>query len=240
MDWIAMTSHDQRDGEDPDDIVRDWYNNYYSLVSATGDGSLFHRYIHRAMERRFDESLSFERVLEVGGNRGEHIPFVHHAFTRYVLTDLYPPKLDATAERDPRIRAHACDVAALPYVSASFDRVIATCLLHHVNSPFRAAQEMRRVTKGGGVITIFLPTDPGLAYRVGKAATSGRAARRQGLSDVHRLLGALDHKNHFTSIREQLRHVFRVDDVSVDWLPWRVPSLNLNAFAVFTIVKACA
>jgi SAM-dependent methyltransferase len=224
--------------DDPDLIVRDWYDHHYSQVSATADGSFFHKYMHRAMERRFGERDTFERVLEVGGNRGEHVEYVKHGFTEYVLTDLFAPKLIPALETDARIRTQACDVADIPYETGAFDRVIATCLLHHVDSPFRAAHEMRRVTKDGGVITILVPTDPGLAYRVGKAVTSGRAARREGLADRHRLLAALDHPNHFWSIKQQVRHVFRNDAVVIDWLPWRVPSLSLNAFTVFTITKS--
>lgn len=224
--------------DDPDTIVRDWYDKHYSQVCATADGSFFHRYMHRSMERRFDESHSFARMLEVGGNRGEHIDFVRHQFDEYVLTDLYPPKLLASLETDPRIRTAACDVAELPFESASFDRVVSTCVLHHVDSPFRAARELRRVVRAGGVITILVPTDPGLTYRTAKALTSGRAARKAGLAQRHQLVSALDHPNHFESIKEQLRWVFRADQVSIDWLPWRAPLMSLNAFTVFTVTTA--
>jgi phosphatidylethanolamine/phosphatidyl-N-methylethanolamine N-methyltransferase len=226
--------------DDPELIVRDWYDNHYSQVSATADGSFFSTYMHRAMEHRFDEHDSFDRVLEVGGNRGEHVAFVRHRFSDYLLTDLYPPKLIPALAADPRIRTEVCDVSDIPEPSGSFDRVIATCLLHHVDSPFKAAQEMRRVAAAGGNITILVPTDPGLAYRAGKALTSGREARRAGLGERHRLLGALDHPNHFSSIKEQLRHVFRDDRLSIDWRPWRVPSLSLNAFTVFTVTKSAS
>jgi SAM-dependent methyltransferase len=226
--------------DDPESIVRDWYDNYYSRVTATADGSFFYKFMHRSMERPFDKTDSFDRVLELGGNRGEHIPFVRHGFRDYLLTDLYPPTLLPALEADRRIRTAICDAGEIPYPSASFERVIATCLMHHVDSPFTVAREVRRVTTPGGVITILIPTDPGLAYRVGKALTSGRAARREGLADRHRLLNALDHPNHFLSIKEQLRHVFRDDVVSIKWLPFGVPSMSLNAFTVFTITRSNA
>jgi SAM-dependent methyltransferase len=226
--------------DNPESILRDWYRNHYSAVSATADGSFFHTYMHRRMERRVDSTRSYDRVLEVGGNRGEHIPFVKHPFREYLLTDLHPPTLIPELAGDSRIRTEACDVADIPHPSASFDRVIATCLLHHVASPFKAAQEMRRVAAPGGLITILVPTDPGLAYRVGRALSSGRAARRRGLTDRYRLLGALDHPNHFLSIKEQVLHVFRDDRLSIDWSPWRVPSMSLNAFTVFSVSKSSA
>lgn len=228
-----MTSPDPGD-DDPDVILRNWYDNHYSTVAATGRGSVFHRYMHRAMERRFGIGLAFSRVLEVGGNRGEHIPFVRHQYDEYVLTDLHPPQVDTALAADTRRRTESCDVLDMPYASGSFDRLIATCLLHHVDSPLRAAQEMRRVTReDGGVVTILVPTDPGLAYRAARALTSGRAARRHGVFELHRLVSALDHRNHFGSIDAQVRHVFRRDELAVDWMPWRLPSFTINAFVVF-------
>lgn len=227
-----MTGHDVGD-DDPDAIVREWYDNHYSAVAATGHESFFFRYMHRAMESDFGSERSYPRVLEVGGNRGEHVPFVRHQYDEYLLTDLHLPRVDAALAGDARLRVEACDVQNLPYRADTFDRVLSTCLLHHVDSPLRAAQEIRRVTKSGGVVTILVPTDPGIAYRAARAATSGRAARRRGVADRHRLMTALDHPNHFGSIQTQLLHVFRGDEVSVAWRPWRLASVDLNAFVVF-------
>lgn len=233
-----MSDESQPQGEDPQAIVRDWYAHHYSLVSASGDDSRFARFMHRAIEQRYDATDAFARVLEVGANRGEHVAFVKHSFDEYVVSDLHCPTLLPEIEADPRIIAATCDVMRLPYADASFDRLISTCLMHHVESPFLAAQEMRRVTRRGGAITILLPTDPGLTYRFGKALTSGRAAHRKGLSDAHRLVSALDHRNHFLSIRTQLSHVFRVDTVAIDWYPWRVPLMGVNAFVVLRVVAS--
>jgi SAM-dependent methyltransferase len=225
----------QSAGENPDLIVRDWYENHYSSTSASADGSAFAAYMHRGMERRYGPSCRLSPVLEVGGNRGEHVPFVRHPFDAYVLSDLHPTA--SVVDGDPRITICACDVAALPFPSESFERLIATCLMHHIDSPFQAAREMRRVTKQGGVLTILVPTDPGLAYRIGKALTSGRAARRGGVYEQHRLVAALDHRNHFLSIKTQLEHVFRGDLVSAEWFPWRAPVMSVNAFVVFHVTK---
>lgn len=220
-------------GSSSQEILDNWYRHYYSDVVATADGSFFERFIHRSMERRYGPDRHFSRVLEVGANRGEHFGYVRHSFDRYLLTDLRLPDVDDTLRADPRVELGLCDVTRMPYADGSFDRVIATCVLHHVDSVLDAAAEMRRVTApGGGHVTVFVPTDPGLAYRFGKALTSGRAASRRGIRDLHRLVDAIDHRNHFRSILVQLLHVFGGDEVTVDWYPWRLPSAELNAFVV--------
>lgn len=227
------------EGDVPREILAHWYREHYNDIAATADGSFFGRYMHQSMERTMS-GRRFARLLEVGGNRGEHVPFVSHAYDQYVLTDLTAPQVPDPLSQDPRLTCQAADVTDLPFPDGHFDRVIATCVLHHVSSPLVAAAEMRRVTRVGGEITILVPTDPGFAYRVGKAVTSGRRARRLGLADDLRLVSALDHTNHFRSIRGQLHHAFRHDDLTLDWRPFQFPSAELNAFVVVRVRRGPA
>lgn len=233
-DEIIDPRHDR---EQPDAILANWYRYHYNTIAATADGSFFHRFMHQAMERPY-VGKSFSSVLEVGGNRGEHVPFVQHFFNDYTLTDLAPPEVGEELLKDPRVRTEVADVTALEYPDETFERVISTCVMHHVSSPLTAASEMRRVTRPGGVVTILVPTDPGLAYRLGRAATSGRNARRAGLAEDLKLVSALDHSNHFRSIRAQLQHAFRHDEVMLNWRPFRVPSVELNAFVVVHVRRS--
>ena len=230
---MMMESDPSNGGSARESILGDWYEKNYSLIAASADGSFFSRYMHRALEKRHGPSENYSHVLEVGANRGEHLEFVRHGFDEYLLTDLGTPEVDPSVLADPRVKLGVCDVTALPYADSTFDRVISTCVLHHVDSPLQAALEIRRVTRSGGVVSVLMPTDPGLAYRVGKAVTSGRKARRLGLGPQHDLVSALDHRNHFRSIRTQLMHVFREDAPEITWYPWHVPSVETNAFVVF-------
>lgn len=217
--------------------MHDWYENHYNSVTASANGSVFQSYMHKAMETPFPPTSHFERVLEVGGNRGEHLQFVRHTHDAYVISDLRPPGLDFTPRGAGRVMATCCDASSLPHPAETFDRVLATCLFHHVVDPLRVATEMRRVTRRGGRITILIPTDPSLAYRAGVFATSRRNAARFGLKEQMYLVKALDHRNHYRSIACQLAHVFRRDGVSIAYRPLRVPSVELNAFAVWQVAR---
>ena len=46
----------------------------------------------------------------------------------------------------------------LPFASGCFDRVICSEVLEHVRDPFRAAKELVRVLKPGGVLAVSVPT----------------------------------------------------------------------------------
>lgn len=216
-------------------ILRDWYQDHYSQVAASANGSFMQRYVHSQMERAFPAGRACRTILELGGNTGEHVPFVQQGYDRYVVSDLYPPQLPAELTASGKVIACQCDAAAIPFADESFDRVIATCLLHHVDSPLQVAAEMRRVLRPDGFATLMIPTDPGFGYRAGVAVTSARNARQAGVAQEMRLVKALDHRNHYRSIARQVEHVFGADDIQVKYLPGRLPSVELNMFTVWQI-----
>src|SRR5512135_3369323 len=106
MPSCGGSAHD----ETADDILTTWYENYYSTTAATADGSFFERYLHTSMEAPFGKKVRFPKVLEVGGNCGEHIKYVTHQYDEYWLTDLRLPRPSEAAFEDPRLRLDACDV----------------------------------------------------------------------------------------------------------------------------------
>jgi phosphatidylethanolamine/phosphatidyl-N-methylethanolamine N-methyltransferase len=233
VDRDSADDHQNPDGRR--ELIDAWFEDHYSTLSATANGSLFHRYMHEQLEHRFPPSVSYTRVLELGANRGEHVPFVRHHFEEYVVSDLRLPDVPDELRADPRIRLAAHDAHRVEEPSASVDRLIATCLLHHVEDPLAVMTEMRRLVRPGGRISVLIPGDPGLAYRLGKHLTTGRNARKHGVDDRRRLVDAIDHRNHFASIRTQAEYVFRDDLLRFDWRPFRIPSWNLNAFAVLDV-----
>jgi ubiquinone/menaquinone biosynthesis C-methylase UbiE len=100
----------------------------------------------------------FSKVLEVGAGSGEHLEFINHGFETLVISDLtlpIPPghildKVKQHTDNGRIIEFKSENVENLSYSNSEFDRVIATCLLHHVEKPHDALLEIRRVTKNGG------------------------------------------------------------------------------------------
>lgn len=219
-------------------LLDTFYREGYNTVAVSASNPRAMRFLHSSMEAGFGADTRFDRVLEVGANRGEHLPYVRHQFGSYVLTDLRVPRLAEPAAADPRVTAVSCDVQALPFATGTFDRSLASCLMHHVPDPLGAALELRRVTKVGGVITVLVPTDPYPAYRLVRALTSTRSAKKAGKQDEWQLAHALDHKNHFWSIRIQLQKAFRSDSVKINWRPFLIPSPAMNLLTVWQVRKS--
>ena len=218
-------------------IVSDWYESNYSKVNLTGNsGSFAARKIHRLIESG-RQGGHYSKCLEVGTNNSSHLPFVKHSWSEYILLDLRPKEC---TQSDPDmissgIRFIQTDVHSLPFEDDSIDRVISNCLFHHLEDPLQAMKELNRVVRSGGVIDIFLPTDPGLAYRVVRFLTTSIRARKHGVLLESKYLNAIEHKNQIKSLIVMAQYVFGRQNIDLDWFPIPVNTWNLNLSRVLRV-----
>jgi ubiquinone/menaquinone biosynthesis C-methylase UbiE len=186
---------------------------------------------HRLAERPFDAGLNFEHVLEVGAGTGEHLPFVRHGFERYVLTDVDEKSLKVARRKlvgrhEGKLSFELQADGRLTYADNSFDRLVATHVLEHIYQPHLALKEWRRVLKNGAVMSILIPTDPGLAWRLGRHLGPRRKATQQGIA--YDYVMAREHVNSCNNLIALLRHYF--PGMREAWWPLPVPSMDLNLF----------
>jgi len=211
-----------------------FYNEFYNLVICkAGVGAKSVRATHRDMESKYSKK-EYHDCLELGGGDGEHLNFVKHDFKRYVLLDLRGPKLEEKWSADPRVQALTGDAENVPFPDQTFDRIIVTCLLHHVNDPEKVFVEIRRLLKTGGNATIFLPCDPGILVRIARSLTTARKASKMGFKG-YSLMIVREHRNHIGGLLTMLKFVFRSEKVTCQWRPFFVPSWNSNAYVIVHI-----
>ncbi len=110
------------------------------------------------------------RVLDVGCGSGRHTAAARRRLPAACVVgmDRTPTELSAARER---LRLHeqlerpnggragllAGDVLDLPFPAASFDLVICCEVLEHVSDDRRAAAELARVTRPGGILVVSVP-----------------------------------------------------------------------------------
>lgn len=219
-------------------LSKEWYAQNYNLINVTAQSrSFFSSYMHKKMEVDIPSNANW-KILEVGGNRGEHLKYVKKPFGKYILSDVIEPKLlDKSFLKDKKIICRIEYIHKLSFRSNSFNRVIVTCLFHHLIDPYVAAKEILRVTKSHGIITILLPCDPGILYRTLRYFTSVRNAKNVGLHRDLELIHAIEHRNHYLSLLKILNFVFAKHQIRIKMYPVRIPFYNLNAFAVIHIKK---
>ena len=211
------------------------YENNYALINASANpNSLVFKYLHKSLEKDFKTNAGLE-ILEIGANVGEHVSFVAKNFSSYTLSDIRQIKF--LNQGNPKIKFLIADVSNLPFEDSTFDRIISTCVFHHLSDPARGLEEIRRVVRIGGYISILLPNDPGIMYRALRGLTTLRTAKRKGLLDDIQLVHALEHKNHYLSIRTLIKWVFENDEIKLRFKPFWIPSYNVNAITVIKIQR---
>ena len=188
---------------------------------------------HRLTERHFPERDFFSNVLEIGAGTGEHLAFVRHGFDRYVLTDTDTKALEVCKGKfknkyGSELLFETQTGSRLSYADSSFNRLIATHVLEHIYQPHLALKEWRRVVKNGGVISILIPTDPGVAWRLGRRLGPRKSALAQGIA--YDYVMAREHVNSCNNLIALVRHYF--PERTEGWWPLPIASIDLNLFFV--------
>lgn len=183
---------------------------------------------HRLTEKKFNANDHFSKVLEIGTGTGEHFPFVRHGFDQYILTDADPKALEVAKKKlkGDKLVFETQAGEKLSYADNSFDRVIAVHVLEHIYQPHLVLKEWRRVVKNGGTLSILIPTDPGIAWRLGRHLGPRRNALAQGIA--YDYVMAREHVNSCDKLISLIRHYFPARTEA--WWPFPLPSIDLNLF----------
>lgn len=186
---------------------------------------------HKLLEATLPKDVVCRRVLEVGAGSGHHLPYLKQEFDQYVMTDGNDDMLRIASEKyasyalNNSLVIEKQDATSLTYPDHSFDRLIATHVLEHLPNPVHVLKEWNRVVRPQGVISVVLPCDPGMLWRLGRYLGPRRNAKKLGIA--YDYLQAAEHINSIFNLIVFIRHHF--DDVSESWYPARfsVPDLNL-------------
>jgi ubiquinone/menaquinone biosynthesis C-methylase UbiE len=98
----------------------------------------------------------------------------------------------------------------------------------------KALLEMRRVTKRGGLVYIYLSRDPGILNRFFRKIFIVPKAKGKGFNE-YKVFIAREHRNHFKSLETMIKHVFKSQKIQQRYYPLRIKSWNLNTFCIFQI-----
>lgn len=189
---------------------------------------------HYLLEKTLPKGGVFNRVLEVGAGTGHHLPYVKHAFQQYVMTDGNDEMLEIASKKyqtqasGGSLAIEKQDATALTYPDNSFDRLIATHVLEHLQNPVNVLREWNRIVRPGGVISIVLPCDPGVLWRLGRHFGPRRNATKAGIA--YDYLQAAEHVNAIFNLVAFIRYHF--ESLSEYWYPARIPVPDLNLFYV--------
>ena len=225
-----------------EEIIRTFYQDVFNRHYHSGGlQQLGQVWASKALEKSFKNDTP-RKVLEIGGGEGQHLPFVRTPPELVYIScdireiDINTSELSLTNELKDVLQFRKEDIENLSFSNESFDRILGTCVLHHLNNPLAGLMEVRRVAKVGAEISFVLPTDPGILNRLIKRFFTFKKLRKK--SDIPpEVFYALDHQNHVHSIIEIFKFVFKNDSVRMRYLPFEVKSWNFNLLVVITATK---
>jgi ubiquinone/menaquinone biosynthesis C-methylase UbiE len=190
------------------EITEEYYKTFYSRtigIKGTGIVGFLSRYPHKLMEKNITHNAN--RILEVGFGEGEHFKYVKSPFKQYIGIDLDRNKL-LQNEYPKHIKTKVMDAQKINYPDAYFDRVIATCLLAHLQKPEVALHEWGRVLKRDGLCTIYVPLGPSVALKLFRLFVTKPKLRKMRF-DSYDLFIAREHINHASRLMVFIKNVFK-------------------------------
>ena len=149
------------------------------------------------------------------------------------ISDWGSSEISKILETDNRVDFDIQDIQALTYPDSSFDRVITTCVIAHVDEPYESFLEVRRVTKNGGTCSFLVSADPSMLLRFIRAMLT--APKMKKLGSPYLLINAISHRNSANGIIEIAKHVFQQDEVQIKYFPFSVRSWNLSTHIIINV-----
>jgi SAM-dependent methyltransferase len=210
-------------------IQDDWMRYYHERLPD--DHGRIVRFNHEYAAR----SSGPGKTLDIGAGLGEHLRYEDLSSQEYHAVELREEMAKAIRRDFPSVVTVVGDCQQrLPYDDATFDRVVAVHVLEHLPNLPAALSEIGRLLKPDGVLSVVIPCEGGLGYRLGRRVTTQRAFERRYRTSYKWHIES-DHVNEASEILAELRHRFELEDST--YYPARLPLIDFNLLIGLTCVK---
>ena len=207
----------------------------YSDHAYRGLMGYFMKYCHKQLE--INQSIKRSKILEIGAGINPHKDYINHPYDEYHVVEKSSETLDFYKNK-PDYNIHLYDGKTLPFDDESFDRIIICHCLEHITEPEKFIFEMMKKLKKNGVLSISLPTDPGLLFRLGRLYLKIFSIKKtyKISKDEFDYMNATEHVNSIFGLISIIKYHFRNSLVEF-YLPFRIKIPDLNLFYNVHIYK---
>lgn len=224
-------------------------SDLYAELYEAEENHWWHRH-KRAIAKQILEELkpSQGKVLDVGAGGGKLLSELQKKGWQSSGVDLEPKAKLQSQKRNINIQI-ADATKKIPFRTDYFDAVFAVDSLEHMENDWRALEEIKRVTKSGGVIYLSVPAYPALFSYWDKMLGHYRRYSREKLEllvtstglKIERLTFYLSFLLLPAMIVRQIKRLLnqnKVSDFQTMFFPWLVkPMLKLLTQAELVLLK---
>ena len=217
-----------------DQFTKFYTGKNYNQHMYTGLIGYFMKLCHRSMESDVNKK---SKILEIGPGTHPHIDYLKHEFDEYYIIEKID-KLEEIYKDKKNVKYVKYDGSKLPFENEYFDRIIISHCLEHILDPEPFLIEMFSKLKKGGNLTIGLPTDPGVLWRMGKFISANFLIKKNydySKKDYY-YFTAKDHVNSIFSLIPIIKKNFK-NICFQKYEPFKVPLIDLNLFYIIDIKK---
>ena len=209
----------------------------YNTHLYTGLLGFAMRYCHRQLEK-FNKKEKYSKVLEIGAGSELHLNYLKHDYDEYFVAEVSDYALEIY-KGVKNIKVCSYDGKKLPFVDNFFDRIIISHCLEHIIEPEKFLFEMMSKLKKSGVLSISLPTDPGLLFRLGRLYIECFTLKKKYKisTEEYRYVMATEHINSIYNLINLIRYNFK-EQIEEYFLPFRIKLPDVNLFYNVHITKS--
>lgn len=208
----------------------------YNDHAYSGLMGFFMNQCHADLEKyNFQNNIS--KILEIGAGSAPHYKYIKHDYDEYHIADTSNIVLKNYKD-NPKVIAINYDGKKLPYDNNNFDRIIISHCLEHIHHPEEFLNEMMNKLKKGGILSISLPTDPGILFRIGRIYLKIFSLKKKYKISKKEFdyMNATEHVNSIFNLHSIIKYNYQ-NILKESFLPFRIRSFDLNLFYNIHISK---
>ena len=211
-------------------------NTNYKNHAYKGLMGFFMNYCHKQLEK-IDLPEKMPIVLEIGAGDSPHIKYLKHDYDEYHIIETSDYALE-NYDENSKIIKKKYDGKIIPYPDEKFDRIIISHCLEHIPSPENFLIQMMNKLKKGGILSISLPTDPGLLFRLGRIYLKIFSLKKNYKISREEFdyMNATEHINSIFGLYSIIKYNYG-NSLKESYLPFKIKSFDLNLFYNVHIIK---
>ena len=175
--------------------------------------------------------------MEIGAGDAPHLEYIKHSFDEYHIIETSDYALSQDF-KNSKVIISKYDGRNIPYPNETFDRIIISHCLEHIPFPEKFLFEMMSKLKPGGILSISLPTDPGLLFRLGRLYLKLFSIKKsyQITKEEFDYMNATEHINSIFALKSIIKFHYK-NQINEFYLPFKINLLDLNLFYNVHITK---
>jgi len=216
----------------------------YSSYQDKGSVGTMMELCHRKLENNehFKQFTKNSKILEIGAGSSPHVKYVKHQFGKYYFLENSKFAINFLKKKFSKQKKFQFKVyngKKIPFKNNYFDRVIISHVLEHIAEPEVFLEEMMLKIKKNGILSIALPVDPGLMWRLGRFFLKLFTVKKKlNISNLeYDYMIASEHINSIFNLKSIIKYKYKNNIITEQYLPFRIKILDCNLFYNVTLKK---